>query len=254
MVAALARSGVNEEFLRQVTMNFDRLAPVYRPLEWLLAGKRLQRCRTVFLPQLASAQRVLVAGVGHGRWLQAAAAALPEARFTAVDASAVMLRGVERRWRQAGEDPSRLTLLHARFPEAVERLPLHTFDTLVTCFFLDCFMGEELAHVVAALAACAAPHAAWLVCDFRRPAKGPARWRAQAVLWLAYRFFRLTTGLRACGLEDPAPLLRAQGFCREQEVISEWGLLSASLWRAPGLPLPAAFSSECLRPESPAAG
>jgi hypothetical protein len=54
-------------------------------------------------------------------------------------------------------------------------------DAIVTCFFLGCFPRGEADHVVARLAAAAAPEAARLVVDFALPAAGPARWRAQAV-------------------------------------------------------------------------
>lgn len=212
-------------------MSFDALAPWYRKLEWLLAGEKLQRCREVLLPQLVGARHVLIAGEGPGRWLEVAGKALPAAHFTVVDASEPMLQLAAKHWLNAGGVRDRLTLVHGSLPEVATSLPPSVFDVIVTPFFLDCFDGQELRCVVAALAHSAAPGARWLVCDFRVPISGPARWRAQAVLSLAYRFFRLVTRLKARQLEDPAPLLREHDFCLEREVVSEWGLLSASLWQ-----------------------
>lgn len=81
-------------------MSFDRLAPHYTWMEAVLAGRRLQRCRATWLESLADARDILVVGVGHGHFLRRCAARFPHARFTAVDASAAMLREAEARVRR----------------------------------------------------------------------------------------------------------------------------------------------------------
>jgi hypothetical protein len=219
-------------------MSFDALAPVYRTMERALAGGRLQRCRTVLLPRLGGAREVLVAGEGPGRWIEAAGRALPAARFTVVDASAGMLVRAERAWFQAGGEPGRIRFVQARLPA-----PLPggdgCYDLIVTPFFLDCFAPGPLADVICGLSAAATADARWLVCDFRVPARGPARWRAQGVLALAHWFFRRVTDMSARRLTDPAPWLGAQGFHLESEAVSEWGLLGAALWRRGGVAKPA---------------
>jgi hypothetical protein len=50
-------------------MSFDRLAPHYRWLEWVLAGRKLQRCRTAFLDEIGRADATLLVGEGNGRFL-----------------------------------------------------------------------------------------------------------------------------------------------------------------------------------------
>ena len=52
-------------------MSFDLLAPHYRWMEWVLAGEKLQRCRTAWLEVLPAPARVLILGEGNGRFLEA---------------------------------------------------------------------------------------------------------------------------------------------------------------------------------------
>src|SRR5687768_4095337 len=72
-------------------MSFDRLAPHYRWLEWILAGPKLQRCRTAFLPVITPPRHALLIGEGNGRFLVELLRAHPCVRVLCVDASARML-------------------------------------------------------------------------------------------------------------------------------------------------------------------
>ena len=85
--------------------------------------------------------------------------------------------------------------------------------------------------ILARLADAATADACWLAADFRKPEKGPARWRAQAILALMYVFFRWATGIAATRLPGVDPLLRKQGFVLRERRILEWGLLQSDLWR-----------------------
>lgn len=211
---------------------FDPLAPYYSTMEKMLAGPRLQRCRLTWLDELAGAERILIAGLGHGPILPELFARNPRARVTCVDASAGMLAVAEQRARDAGLDLSRLTFVHARLP-AWRPVP-GNYDAIVTNFFLDCFPSEELPAVVGRLAGAATPAARWVVADFAVPPRGLARLRARLVHALMYAFFRIVTGLRARGVTPPDDLLASQGFALAGRRTSEWGLLHADLWTRPG--------------------
>jgi hypothetical protein len=104
------------------------------------------------------------------------------------------------------------------------------FDAIVTCFFLDCFPPERAAQVVGRLARAATADAVWLVVDFSVPVAGPARWRAQAVHWLMYRFFRVAAGLPARRFKPPDPLLARHGFRLRGRKEYNLGLVRADLW------------------------
>ena len=205
-------------------MSFDRLAPFYDRLEALTAGPRLHRARTAWLDALTGRKRILSLGEGHGRFAAACAARWPDAELTCVEASPGMLAAARTR---CGEHASRIRWIEA---DATTWTPDGPYDAIVTCFFLDCFPAETVDALVHRYAAAAAPDALWLVADFAVPARGPARWRAQAVHALMYGFFRLVTRLPARRLSPPDNALRAEGFTLAGRAESEWGLLRADLW------------------------
>ncbi len=207
-------------------MSFDRLAPIYDAMEAVLAGPRLQRCRTTWLNALDGCQRVLIAGVGHGRFLDACLPRLPHTRITCVDASAKMLARAQER---SGAAAARVEFVHARLPEWQPEPA--AYDAIVTNFFLDCFPVEELGAVVSTLARAAKPGAKWLVTDFAVPSQGFARGRARAVHALMYAFFRPVTGIRARRVTPPDSFLTASGFSLAGRRDYDWGLLRADLWQ-----------------------
>ena len=215
---------------------FDRLAPHYGWMEKILAGPRLQRCRTAWLDELAGSRNILIAGLGHGPVLRELLARNPHAHVTCVDASAGMLVAAERRARRAGLDPARLTFTHAVLP--AWQPPAGAYDAIVTNFFLDCFSPDELGAVVGVLAGAATPEARWAVSDFTVPPRGLARLRARLVHALMYAFFKAVTGLRAARVTAPDSLLAAQGFALAGRRTSEWGLLQADLWARSNSPAP----------------
>lgn len=207
---------------------FDVLAPHYAWLEKLLAGPRLQRCRTAWFDELAGARRMLIAGVGHGPALVTLLQRHPQLHVTCVDASARMLAVARRRVRRAGIDAGRVAFVHAALPEWTP--PAGQFDVIATHFFLDCFPPAQLAAVVAGLARAATPDARWIISDFAIPPCGLARWRARAVHALMYLFFRVVTRLKAQRLTPPDDLLAAAGFACRRRATFEWGLLQADFW------------------------
>lgn len=215
-------------------MNFDRMAPHYRWLEFLFAGGTLQRCRTAWLDEVAHCRSVLITGEGDGRFLEECAKRLPEAEILCVDGSAGMLAQAQKRTRTAGDngarEGARTTFQQAMLPGWEP--PAGQFDLIVTHFFLDCFTPKDLSRVVESLAAAAKPDAIWLLADFRIPDRPPtARLRARIIVDTAYAFFRIVTGLKVGRLTDPFRLLEAQGFQLERIRTWSWGMLYSSVWR-----------------------
>lgn len=214
-------------------MSFDRLAPHYRWMETLLAGRVLQRCRTHWLGEVPSPRHALLAGEGPGRMLDACAAAWPDCEFTVLDSSYGMLDQARQRSARVSKSvPVNFIAADAREWSG----PLGRFDVVVTNFFLDCFAPGDLNRVVGNLSAVAAPNATWLVSDFRLPAPGWRRWRAKFVLSLAYGFFRVATDISARRITPPDEVLRAAGFVLQRRESFNFGLLYADSWQRPALP------------------
>ena len=215
-------------------MSFDRLAPHYRWMEWLLAGGKLQCCRTAFIRDIPAPRNVLMLGEGNGRCLVELLRAFPAAHFTCVDASARMLACARARVKAHGLRDAAIEFIQA---DALNwQPPAAQFDLLVTHFFLDCFRAEHLAVLVPRLAAAAAPEARWLLADFCEPPSGFAKWRARWILHAMYFFFRRATRLPAARLTPPDPFLGRCGFALRKRRRFDWGLLHADVWERAAIP------------------
>jgi SAM-dependent methyltransferase len=209
-------------------MGFDFLAPHYRWMERVLAGGKLQRCRTAWLPAVTGCQSVLLLGEGNGRFLGECVRALPNAVFTCVDASGAMLGLARERWLRRGGLDSRVTFIQA---DVLDWVPESScYDLVVTNFFLDCFRSEQLELLARRLAGATVQGAKWLLSDFCEPAGGWQRLRARWILSSMYAFFRATTALPARRLTPPDLALRKAGFALSQRRYFEWGLLHSDLW------------------------
>jgi ubiquinone/menaquinone biosynthesis C-methylase UbiE len=209
-------------------MSFDALAPHYRWMEWILAGEKLQRCRTRFVEAITEPKTILIAGEGNGRFLAVCRRRHPNAIVHCVDASSRMLELAKARLIREGLNVESVHFVHAELPNWSP--PERSFDLIVTHFFLDCFPGTTLERVVAKLSRAARPVSQWLLADFQVPGEGVAKFRARLLLRLMYSFFCVVTRLPARSLHLPDPYLEAGGFERREKCVSEWGLLRSDLW------------------------
>lgn len=206
-------------------MSFDTLAPHYCWMERVLAGEKLQQCRTAHLDSIRAPQRALLIGEGNGRFLRAFAQRFPKTEITCFDASARMLEVAKASLNSA----TLVTYLHSDILEAP--VQNNHFDLIVTNFFLDCFPPDQLASVIAKLAATATSEATWLLADFCEAPGGLKKARSRLILSSMYLFFRYATKLPAHRLTNPDELLRNNGFELIARRRSEWDLLHADLWR-----------------------
>jgi ubiquinone/menaquinone biosynthesis C-methylase UbiE len=206
-------------------MSFDTLAPHYRWMEHLLAGEKLQSCRTAHLDSIEIPRRALLVGEGNGRFLRAFVERFPKTEITCIDASARMLDVAKAALKSAAH----VTYLHSDILEPP--LQNNHFDLIVTNFFLDCFPPDQLAPVINKLAAAATPQATWLLADFCEAPGALKKARSKLILSSMYLFFRVATKLPARHLTNPDDLLRQHGFELIDRRRFEWDLLHADLWR-----------------------
>jgi len=209
-------------------MSFDRLAPHYCWMERVLAGEKLQRCRTAFLEKVTTARNVLVVGEGNGRFLVECRRELHVAKITVVDASRGMLEQTRQRLSRAKLPLDDVEFIHA---DALNwKPPEPRYDLIVTHFFLDCFPQVQLEKIVNTLADATEVGAFWLLADFQVPACGWKRLRAQAIHRCMYAFFRAATQLGARELVCPDRVLSSRGFRLLDRHTSDWDLLHTDLW------------------------
>lgn len=207
---------------------FDRLAACYDWMETILAGDRLERCRNAFWGEMGEVRHALLAGVGHGRFLTELRRRYPGAEITCIDSSAKMLEVSRRRLLREGLTLEGINLIHADV--LTWQPPAGEYDLIATHFFLDCFTAAQLLEVIKRLRSGAKAGARWHLSDFQIPQNGWRRIRAQIILWLMYRFFRVVTDLPAAALSNPQNSLSTSGFVRRARKEFEWGLLFAELW------------------------
>lgn len=217
--------------MKNPVANFDRLARIYRALEFIAFGHDLERARFCLLEELSACRSLLVLGEGDGRCLERLLKLAPAAQIHCVDASPAMLAAAAARIASA-EDRARV-----RFEIADARqlsLSAASYDGVVTLFFLDCFSVDDAARLIARVSAALKPDSLWLYADFAVPEKFFARCRAQLWLALLYTFFRWQTGLRVRALPPAENLIRAAGFDAAATHTRQAGLLRTVLFRRGG--------------------
>jgi SAM-dependent methyltransferase len=213
-------------------MSFDTLAPHYRRMERLFGGCLMQRSRAAFIAQTLHCRRALLAGEGPGQFLAALLAANAQVSVTCVEGSARMIEQARALLTRRGLCGSQVSFVQQDALQWSQRPG--EYDLVATHYFLDCFRPDQLAGLVRRLADSATPSATWLLADFRVPTKGWRRWRAELIVALLFRVFRLTTGLAASRLTPPDDYLRAVGFGLVAR--REWslGLVHSDLWQRAG--------------------
>lgn len=215
--------------------NFDRIARPYRWLEYLTLGHTLEHCRLHYLPSLLKRNTALVLGDGDGRFLAQLLAQNTELHADAVDISPVMLQLLRRNCEAVA--PRAVTRLQTHQSSALTFLSvpcgnvtLLRYDLVVTHFFLDCLIQEELEVLVRAVTPHLAPGALWLISDFRIPS-GLLRLPARVIVRALYVAFRLLANLRTTRLPDHTTPLEQAGFTRISHHHSRAGILTTELWK-----------------------
>ena len=208
---------------------FDRLARVYRLLEFAAFGRDLERARFVHLPSLQDCRSILVLGEGDGRCLARLVQIAPAAQIDCLDFSPAMLRRAAARL--AAAETARVNFRQADLLTAT--LAPAQYDAVVTCFFLDCFTAEQAAAIMTRITASMQPRARWLWADFVVPARGLARARARVWLAVLYAFFRWQTSLQVRELPPVDQLFAQLGWQPAEEASFQHGLLRSVVRHRP---------------------
>jgi SAM-dependent methyltransferase len=212
--------------------DFDRLADVYRWMEWGSFGPFLGLCRSTFLPRLSNCHNALVLGDGDGRFTARLLRDNAHIRVHAIDASTAML-GVLTRACSSNANRLNAELADLRTWQP-NPAPTPIYDLVVTHFFLDCLSTHEAIALVQRIRPIVAPGALWVVSEFAVPVGWFGNLVAEPILHCLYLAFGLLTGLPARKLPDYASALSAAGFTRLERRPRLGGLLVSELWEATG--------------------
>jgi ubiquinone/menaquinone biosynthesis C-methylase UbiE len=207
-------------------MNCDRIAPIYRFLEYAAFGGLLQQCRTAFLPQSDGCSRALVVGDGDGRFLQELCRTHKALHADSLDSSGAMLN--LQRARLSAADRGRIRFHR---DDARRRLPGHAYDLIVTHFFFDCLTQAETSAMIEEIAKAATPNAIWLVSEFRVPHGFWGKLWARFWIGAMYAFFRIATGLRVRAIPNYGKVLQNHGFSLLVSRTFSAGLITAEAWQ-----------------------
>ena len=205
-----------------VKHGFDRLAPIYDGLELLAFGGALRRSQTRLLPQLPPVRRTLLVGGGTGCFLEALATQ-SACTIDCLDISEAMLaRSKSRIQRRLPEALSRIHFIQGDVAEFARDEP---YDLICTLCLLDCFSEADLEPIMARLSGLLAPGGTWLFHDFEP--QGPC---GRSLVWLLYRFFRLTTAISAKGLPDMPAAFARHGFAESASCPALGGLVVSRVY------------------------
>ena len=228
--------------------DFNRLAKLYRWMEFFSFGPFLALTRGTFLDRLRDRHKALVLGDGDGRFTARLLGANAEVRVDAVDGSGAMLAALMSR---TGPDAYRVSTRledirgwSASDPDLGSDLSLdlgsdlgskEAYDLIATHFFLDCLTEEEIGALAGRARRAAAPEALWVVSEFAVPSGWFGLLIARPIVAALYLSFGILTGLTVRALPDYAGALQGKGFRLLERRLRLSGLLVAELWALNGV-------------------
>lgn len=168
---------------------YKLVGPIYDWLSALYSGKSIHHCKVAMLDRLKPGDKVLFAGVGHGK--DAVYAARLGAEVTVVDLSETMLKKF-----QANLDREGITIkirqVHSDIMKVAE---YERYDMVVANFFLNVFHEDMMVRVLEHLIRLGKPGAHVVVGDFSFPSGNVFSRIAKTLYWYgAVGFFWLFAG------------------------------------------------------------
>jgi hypothetical protein len=220
--------------------DFNRLARLYRWMEFFSFGPWLWLTRRTFLGDLAASRRALVLGDGDGRFTGSLLRSNSAVHVDAVDASSAMLQLLVGR---AGPSADRVRVYLADIRDWQPPAPIvePPYDMIVTHFLLDCLSSVEIKSLTVKLRSAVSPGALWIVSEFAVPPGWFGRIIAFPLVSGLYISFGWLTGLEVRSLPEHAAALQEAGFTLLDHRSRLGGLLIAEKWAA----------SSCDYPQTP---
>lgn len=183
----------------QILNRFDKLVPYYDKLAKLVFGSAIRKAQVNNLNLIQPQANVLVLGGGTGDWLNDLVNNNPTCHVWYVEASSAMLRRAVINLRNSNQ----VTFIHGTHND----IPDVTFDAIITHFFVDMFIDQELKMLVQQFKGILKKDGLWLVSDFVEQ----KIWH-KLLLRIMYLFFRSAGALDAKALPAWDTVFREGAF------------------------------------------
>jgi ubiquinone/menaquinone biosynthesis C-methylase UbiE len=182
---------------------YGLVARFYPVLERCVFGFHLENARQAFFESVVGSESILLVGEGNGRFLKSLLARKTAGCICVVDKSPVMIRLAKERIAVRGTTDLKLVEADIRC-----YAPEHTFDCIVTHFFIDQFNPPAQQAIIERFTKWTADNAVWVNVDFIPP----RTLRGRALMWLQYAFFRIMTRIEARCCRDESTLAAQNGW------------------------------------------
>lgn len=200
-----------------IATGFDRLAPVYTGLTKLVFGNSLDEAQEYFLKILKPADRVLILGGGSGKFLKSLLKLHPHICIDYIDISPRMIALAKQKTGSSA---------NVNFIVGTEQnIPNTHYSVVITNFYLDLFSDKTLKSIIERIKSHLQPEALWLATDFVSE-----KWWRKIMLWVMYRFFRITTGIEARQLPDWPSVLHQAGLVETDSQKFYRGFIKAAVY------------------------
>jgi len=177
-------------------VSFQRVAPYYDFLARMVFGKSIRKAQRRYLTEIREGSQVLIVGGGTG-WILEDLLQSKNCHFIYLETAPSMLKRAERYYHSLKStfvsQGNEVVFVSGSVSALSSDL---SYDVVITYFLLDLYTPADARKIMSALKAKLNSSGIWLFSDFEKSTKLVNQLWQGPLLWLMYRFFRLTTNLQ----------------------------------------------------------
>jgi len=202
-------------------VSFNRVAPFYDTLVYIVYGNTIRHAQCFFLPEIIEKSSVLILGGGTGWILKEISKSTLKIEIDYVEHSEVMLR-------KAKEYKS-LPFSRLNFVLGTEGdLGNRKYDFIITPFVLDVFAQEPMEQMVCRVNELLGTEGRWLCVDFNSMDRS---FKAKMLSICMLLFFRVVSGLKTNKVLDYFGTIQKTGLIEVKSRLFFGSFIKASLYK-----------------------
>ncbi|SUP55020.1 Uncharacterised protein [Weeksella virosa] len=199
-------------------MDYSYIAPYYQFLSRLVFGNHLIRAQYFALTLAKTTDKILILGVGDGKFLENLTIEQEFPRIVLIDQSREMLEICKKRKLPQNTEIYCLDILRDDLPKG--------FDVIILPFILDNFNDNEVALLIRKLVD-NHNNPNIIVVDYT---ENPKTWQ-KILLRSMYFFFRIVAKLKVTKLPNIDTILRKKGLCKVKQSFFCHNFIHCSVYR-----------------------